>query len=154
MAKEEKKSLGDILKKAIGTDQTKAAKTTKPLPGVKATTTRKPTAKAGTVSGGIAGRAEVKTESFEQKRDALREADLKKQKEILHTKTHQDLINAVYKVAEELKVEGGPWAMLRAAGWGNFSDDRGKKYDGPAIDEIEGLDPAQRFALKKILGIK
>ena len=93
-------------------------------------------------------------DAFIEKREALSEAELKKQKEFLHTKTHQDLINAVYKVAEELKVEGGPWPMLRALGWGNFTDDRGKKYDGPAIDEIEGVDFAHKVALKKQLGIK
>ena len=154
MAEEEKKSLGDILKKALGGDTTESAKTTKPLPGAKATTTRKPPAKAGTMSDGLAGAgAEAKVDAFLKKREALTEAELKKQKELLHKKTHQDLINAVYKVADELKVEGGPWPMLRAAGWGNFTDDRGKKYDGPAIDEIEGFDPAQKAALKKILGV-
>ena len=95
-----------------------------------------------------------KVDSFLEKREALTEAEMKKQREFLHTKTHQDLINAVYKVAEELKVEGGPWPMLRALGWGNFADDRGKKYDGPAIDEIEGVEFAHKVALKKQLGIK
>jgi hypothetical protein len=106
------------------------------------------------MSDGLAGAgAEAKVDAFLKKREALTEAELKKQKELLHKKTHQDLINAVYKVADELKVEGGPWPMLRAVGWGHFTDDRGKKYDGPAIDEIEGFDPAQKAALKKILGV-
>ena len=42
--------------------------------------------------------------------------------------------------------------MLRALA-GNFTD-RGKKYDGPAIDEIEGVDSRTKVALKKQLGIK
>ena len=75
----------------------------------------------------------------------------KKQVEVLHAKTHQDLINAAYKAAETLGI--APWVLLRAAGWGNFTDDRGKKYDGPAIDEIEGLDAAQKKALKDVLGL-
>lgn len=154
MAEEEKKSLGDILKKALGGDQTETTKTTKPLPEVKATTAKKPPVKSGSLSDELAGAgAKAKVDAFLKKREALTEAELKRQKELLHKKTHQDLINAVYKVAEELKVEGGPWPMLRAAGWGHFTDDRGKKYDGPAIDEIEGFDPAQKAALKKILGV-
>lgn len=76
---------------------------------------------------------------------------VKKQLEVLHAKTHQDLINAAYKAAETLGI--APWVLLRAAGWGNFTDDRGKKYDGPAIDEIEGLDAAQKKALKDVLGL-
>ena len=73
----------------------------------------------------------------------------KKAEEIMHSKTHQDLINAAYKAAEELKI--APWVLLRAAEWGHFTDDRGKKYDGPMIDDIETLDDAQKKALKKVL---
>ena len=76
---------------------------------------------------------------------------VEKQLEVLHSKTHQDLINAAYKAAEELGI--APWVLLRAAGWGHFTDDRGKKYDGAAIDELEGLDDAQKAALKKVLDL-
>lgn len=69
----------------------------------------------------------------------------------MHSKTHQDLINAAYKAAEELKI--APWVLLRAAEWGHFTDDRGKKYDGPMIDDIDTLDDAQKKALKKALGL-
>ena len=62
----------------------------------------------------------------------------------MHSKTHQDLINAAYKAAEKLGI--APWVLLRAAGWGHFTDDRGKKYDGPIIDKLEGLDDAQKAA--------
>lgn len=142
----DKKKLGDILKKAE-----KKEEVTKKVV--------KPSAKAGVGSGSMSdgmskAGAEAKVDAFLNKREALSEAELKKQREILHTKTHQDLINAVYKVADELKVKGGPWPMLRAAGWGHFTDNRGKKYDGPAIDEIEGLEFAQKVALKNILGLK
>jgi len=80
-----------------------------------------------------------------------KEAIAKKQEELLHSKTHQDLINAAYKAAEKLGI--APWVLLRAAGWGHFTDDRGKRYDGPAIDKLEGLDEAQKKALKEVLGI-
>lgn len=76
---------------------------------------------------------------------------LEKQAEVLHSKTHQDLINAAYKAAEKLGI--APWVLLRAAGWGHFTENRGKKYDGPAIDEIKTLDDAQKKALKDVLGL-
>jgi hypothetical protein len=75
----------------------------------------------------------------------------KKQDEVLHSKTHQDLINAAYKAAEKLGI--APWVLLRAAGWGKFTEDRGKKYTGPIIDDIKGLDDAQKKALKEVLGL-
>ncbi len=96
--------------------------------------------------------AEAKVDAFLQKREALFKAELEEQKKFLHTKTHQDLINAAYKAADKLGI--APWVLLRAAGWGHFTDERGKKYDGPAIDEIEGLKPEQKAALKEVLGIK
>jgi len=156
----EKKKLTDLFKKKETTESAKP--TIKPTAGSRASATKptvKPAAKAGAGSGGLSDSmskagAGAKVDAFLEKREALTEAELKKQREFLHTKTHQDLINAVYKVAEELKVEGGPWPMLRALGWGNFTDDRGKKYDGPSIDEIEGVEFAHKVALKKQLGIK
>jgi hypothetical protein len=152
----DKKKIGDIFKKADSTEQPKT--TARPAGTSGMSTPKAPTGKATAGSGGMSDSlskagAEAKVDAFINKREALSEAELKKQKELLHTKTHQDLINAVYKVADELKVEGGPWPMLRAAGWGHFTDDRGKKYDGPAIDEIEGFEFAQKVALKKILGV-
>jgi hypothetical protein len=75
------------------------------------------------------------------------------QKAILAKKTNQDFINAAYKVADQLKLKGGPWPLLRAAGWGNFTDKRGDLYKGPAIDDIAGLTPEQKTALKTILGV-
>jgi hypothetical protein len=71
----------------------------------------------------------------------------------LTRKTNQDIINAAYKVADQLKLKGGPWPLLRAAGWGDLADKRGEKYKGPAIDEIAGLTPEQKAAFKTVLGI-
>jgi hypothetical protein len=86
--------------------------------------------------------------AFKDKKNAEKDV---KQEEVMHSKTHQDLINAAYKAAEELKI--APYVLLRAAEWGHFTDDRGKRYDGPVIDEIKGLDDAQKKALKKALGL-
>ncbi len=128
------------------------AKTTAPKISGKATVkptlkgTVKPTAsKAKPVGGGATKGAQDSLKAFQT------DQAVKKQLEVLHSKTHQDLINAAYKAAEKLGI--APWVLLRAAGWGNFTDDRGKKYNGPAIDEIEGLDAAQKKALKDVLGL-
>lgn len=92
--------------------------------------------------------ADDKIKAFKDKKNAEKDV---KQEEFMHSKTHQDLINAAYKAAEELKI--APWVLLRAAEWGHFTDDRGKRYDGPVIDDIKGLDDAQKSALKKALGL-
>jgi hypothetical protein len=74
------------------------------------------------------------------------QTDLQTQKDAIAQKTNQQIINAAYKVAEELNLKGGPWPLLRAAGWGDH-------YKGRAIDEIEKLTPEQKTALKRELGL-
>lgn len=78
---------------------------------------------------------------------------LQAQRDAIAKKTNQDIINAAYKVADELKLKGGPWPLLRAAGWGRLTEKRGDLYKGPAVDEIEKLTPEQKAALKRVLGI-
>ncbi|MGV8027246.1 MAG: hypothetical protein AB2L18_11875 [Anaerolineaceae bacterium] len=90
---------------------------------------------------------------FQKQLDAQKQGSLATQKEAIAKKTNQDIINAAYKVADELKLAGGPWPLLRAAGWGHLTDNRGSLYKGPAIDEIESLTPEQKVALKRILGL-
>ncbi len=79
--------------------------------------------------------------------------DIQKQKEALAKKTNQDIIKASYKVADQLKLKGGPWPLLRTAGWGNLGEKRGDLYKGPFINDIEGLTPEQKTAFKTVLGI-
>jgi|LDZU01.1.fsa_nt_gi hypothetical protein len=74
------------------------------------------------------------------------------QLEVLHKKTHQDLINAAYKAADELKI--APWVLIRAAGWGNFTEDRGALYKGEHIDDIDTLTEEQKEALMGVLGMR
>ena len=83
----------------------------------------------------------------------LVQTNLQAQKEAIAKKTNQDIINAAYKVAEELNLKGGPWPLLRAVGWGNLGEKRGDHYTGPIIDEVDGLTHGQKEALKTILGI-
>ncbi len=140
----DKKKLSDILKKAA--EKKEEVKKTKPTVSTKP----KVSAIPKTPAKGVSSSAKASLEEYKKTKKVDTSA---KQAEVLKTKTHQDLINAVYKVADELKVEGGPWPMLRAAGWGNFTDDRGKLYKGPIIDDLEGLTDEQKTALKKQLGI-
>ena len=92
--------------------------------------------------------ADDKIKAFKEKKAAEKGV---KEEEVMRKKTHQDLINAAYKAAAELKI--APWVLLRAAEWGHFTDDRGKLYDGPMVDDIEGLDEEQKKALKKAIGL-
>jgi hypothetical protein len=122
----------------------------------KGTVTKKTTvagkASVGTVKKSTAaGRASVRSST--SKPVTQTQSNLQQQKEAIAKKTHQELINAAYKVADELKLEGGPWPLLRAAGWGHLTDNRGALYKGPAIDEIEKLTPEQKTALKKRLNL-
>jgi hypothetical protein len=75
------------------------------------------------------------------------------QRDAIGRKTNQELINAAYKVADELKLKGGPWPLLRAAGWGRLTEKRGELYKGKAIDELDKLTPEQKAALKRTLGL-
>jgi len=103
--------------------------------------------RTGTAKPSTAG-ADDAIAAFKEKKAATKS---KAAEELMRSKTHQDLINAAYKAAEELKI--APWVLLRAAEWGHFTEDRGKKYDGPMIDDIETLDDDQKAALKKAVGL-
>ena len=140
----DKDKLSDLFKKD---DKEKAKKKTstksvkKAPPEIKKYTTKKPAKKS------TAG-ADATIAAYKEKKAA---GKVSKEKELMHSKTHQDLINVAYKAAEELKI--APWVLLRAAKWGHFTEDRGKKYDGPMIDDIDTLDDDQKKALKKVLDL-
>jgi len=158
----DKKKLSDLFKKTTDKKEEvkEEIKTTKPTAATpsksKSTSYTLPTsgtAKKTAPKAGQPNMEEVRATLDARKKEKADEASRAKQAEILKTKTHQDLINAVYKIAEELKSEGGPWPILRAAGWGKFTDDRGALYKGPIIDDLEKLTDEQKAALKKQLGI-
>lgn len=138
--------LKDLLSKASDALDGKPAETEKEA-AAKKTTTRKPS------SGVTTAKAKKALEMMGSKSENVKKLSLDKQKEALAKKTNQDIINAAYKVADELKLKGGPWPLLRAAGWGNLTDNRGGLYKGPAIDEIDALTAEQKTALKKVLGL-
>ena len=156
----DKKKLGDILKKAedkkedalksakASVKKTTAKKTSKPARKV---TPKKKSAKTGYsyTAGKVEDTAAVKKNVAAAK--AKMEERKKKLEEVLHSKTHQELINAAYKAAENIGI--APWVLLRAAKWGHFTENRGKKYDGPVLDDIDTLTEEQRKALEEVLGL-
>ncbi|HAF61883.1 MAG TPA: hypothetical protein DCK95_06110 [Anaerolineaceae bacterium] len=73
------------------------------------------------------------------------------QLELFHKKTHQDMINAAYKAADKLGI--APWVLIRAAGWGHFTDDRGALYKGDHIADIDTLTEEQKEALMGVFGM-
>jgi len=140
MVDEKKNIMSDILDVFKNKDE-EAKKTP---PKVVKPVAKKPVAKKPVVKKSTAG-ADAKIKAVRDRKAAS------KVEKAMHSKTHQDLINVAYKAAEELKI--APWVLLRAAKWGHFTDDRGKKYDGPMIDDIDTLDDAQKKALKKALDL-
>ena len=140
MADEKKNKISDIL----NVFKNKDAKVKKTPSKVVKPVAKRPVAKKPVVKKSTAG-ADAKIKAVRDRKAA------DKAEKAIRGKTHQDLINVAYKAAEELKIS--PWVLLRAAKWGNFTDDRGKKYDGPMIDDIDTLDDAQKKALKKALNL-
>ena len=141
MAEDKKNTFGDVLKKAFEPKK-EAVK-----PVVKATVGAKPAGSASDSFTNMKTQADIKVN--QAKLDVFKAAK-EKQLAALHTKTHQDLINAAYKAAEELKIS--PFVLLKEE-WSNFTNTRGNKYTGPAIDDLKHLDDAQKAALKKALGL-
>jgi len=123
----------------------------------KPTQTVSGSAKAGTTARtttatSASGRAGVGTRTATPTLTPVK-TNLQAQKDAIAKKTNQDIINAAYKVAEDLSLKGGPWPLMRAAGWGHLTDKRGDLYKGETIDEIDKLTPEQKTALKKVLGL-
>jgi len=64
--------------------------------------------------------------------------------------TNQDVINAFYRVADELGVSG--WGLLKQAGLTSLVEQRYVPYSGPSLEGLSGLTEAQRRALRAALG--
>ena len=65
--------------------------------------------------------------------------------------THQQLIDAIYKVAKSSGLNG--WNLLRAAGLTYLVRDRQAIYSGSAIDDLPGLSSSQKAQVKTALGL-
>lgn len=74
------------------------------------------------------------------------------QLDIFRKKTQQEMINIAYKAADKLGI--APWILIRAAGWGHFTQDRGTLYKGEHIVDIETLTDEQKEALMDVMGMK
>jgi len=146
MAEDKKNTFGDVLKKAF--EPKKAA--VKPV--AKATVGAKPVKSPTITYQKPKTQADIKTQADTKTQVKPDFFNVAKEKQLaaLHTKTHQDLINAAYKAGEALKIS--PFVILKDE-WSNFTNTRGNKYTGPAIDDLKHLDAAQKAALKKALGL-
>ena len=65
--------------------------------------------------------------------------------------TNQDMINAIYQVAEQFNLSG--WALLEFAGLTHLIKDRNSVYSGEMLDEMSNLSTQQKEAIAEILGI-
>ncbi len=66
--------------------------------------------------------------------------------------TNQQLINAIYKLAESRGENG--WALLKRAGLTHLVNKRYELYSGPPIETLTGLTIEERKLLAQILGIE
>jgi len=149
MAEDKKNTFGDVLKKAFDPKKEVVKPVAKASVGAKPTG---PKVSVGAKPTGPKSETSIYMNTQQVNQAKLNELKAGKEKQLaaLHAKTHQDLINAAYKAAEELKIS--PFVLLKDE-WSNFTNTRGNKYTGPAIDDLKHLDIAQKAALKKALGL-
>jgi hypothetical protein len=67
----------------------------------------------------------------------------------LEGRTNQDIINVIYKAADELKMPA--WTLLATAKLEKLVDARTAPYSGPAISDLPGLTPDQKAVIQKVL---
>jgi hypothetical protein len=67
----------------------------------------------------------------------------------LEGKTNQDMINVIYKAADELKMPA--WTLLATAKLEKLVDARTAPYSGPAVSDLPGLTPDQKSVIQKVL---
>lgn len=70
---------------------------------------------------------------------------------VVYRITHQDLINAFYYAASLEDIAG--WTLLTKAGLAYLTNQRDAVYDGPVIEDLPGLTPAQIEAILASLGL-
>ena len=68
-----------------------------------------------------------------------------------HRFTNQELITAIYRVAEARGENG--WALLKKAGLTHLVNKRYELYSGPPIEALPGLTQEERQAIAQMLGI-
>lgn len=66
--------------------------------------------------------------------------------------THQDMINAIYYAASLEKIGG--WSLVIKAGIEYIGEDRKAIYQGPSLEDLQGLTWAQKEAVAAYLGVQ
>ena len=64
-------------------------------------------------------------------------------------KTNQDMINVIYKAADELKMPA--WTLLATVKLERLVDARSAPYAGPAVSDMPGLTSDQKAVIQKVL---
>ena len=67
----------------------------------------------------------------------------------LEGKTNQDIINVIYKAADELKMPA--WTLLSKAKLEHLVDARTAPYSGPALGSLPDLTTDQKAVILKVL---
>jgi hypothetical protein len=67
----------------------------------------------------------------------------------LQGKTNQDVINVIYKAADELKMPA--WSLLAKVRLEHLVDARSAPYTGPAVSALPGLTDDQKAVILKVL---
>lgn len=67
----------------------------------------------------------------------------------LEGKTNQDIINVIYRAADELKMPG--WTLLARAKLEHLVDARTAPYSGPPIANLPDLTTDQKAVILKVL---
>lgn len=119
-------------------------------PPAKAKTPTAPAPKAGPP------KAPASQASPEQVKPGLGQAmdreDLDRARELrpfLEDKTNQDIINVIYKAAEDLKVP--PWSLIKKAKLEHLVEARKAPYSGPTVANLPGLTDKEKAAILKVL---
>jgi len=73
----------------------------------------------------------------------------RKGKEALEGKTHQDMINILYKAAKELEM--AEWTLIQKVELTHLTDDRDAIYDGPVVMDLPGITDEQKDVIEKVL---
>ncbi len=120
------------------------------VPPVKAKTPSAPAPKAGVRKAPAPKVAPPKAKPAVEQ--ALAREDIGRGQELrpfLEGKTNQDIINVIYKAAEDLKMP--PWSLLKKAKLEHLVDARQAPYSGPPVAHLPGLSDEEKTAILKAL---
>jgi len=139
-----RKAVKTVLKKPAGAVRTGAKRPVQKAVVKKAPPVKRTLAKAGRPA---PARLAKGTRTVTPVGEAARQ--LKARQSGLIGKTNQDMINVIYKAADELKMPA--WTLLATVKLEKLVDARSAPYAGPAVADMPGLTSDQKAVIQKIL---